>query len=419
MEKSGGPPITKLKKWEAMAKEFAEGGVIQAPVDFDNTEIAFKYKSNDELRKAVRLFGLMNQYWLVNIGAKVGMAAIKLHLPFVESVVKNTIFEQFCGGTTLLNSQKTIDRLCQQGVLSILDYGAEAKESEEDFNFTMNENIRAIEFAAGNPAAYAISTKITGLARFGLLEAVHEGRELSLSEQQEFENVLKRLDAICHNAWKRAVCVFIDAEESWIQNAIDQLADTMMMRYNKERIIVYNTFQMYRKDRLQFLNQSYNKANREQYILGAKLVRGAYLEKERDRAEDMGYPSPVHDSKEATDDSYNAALRFCLDHHEGIALCNASHNMESARILANAVVQKQIQPNHPHVQFAQLLGMSDNLTFNLADAGFQTAKYVVYGAVRDVVPYLIRRAQENTSVTGDMTRELGLVIRELKRRGLA
>lgn len=387
-------------------------------VDFSDTATAFASKSDQELKKAAWLFGLMNKHWLVGIGSKLGLAAIRMHLPFVESVVKNTIYDQFCGGTTLLETQKTVDRLAAQNSLTILDYGAEAKETEEDFNHTMNETIRAIDFASQTASVPVVSTKITGMARFGLLEIVQSGENLRPEQRVEYKNVLKRLDAICHNAREKGVSVFFDAEESWIQDAIDHLVTVMMRRYNQDKAIVYNTFQLYRTDRLQFLIDSFNQAQKGGYMLGAKLVRGAYMDKERERAKQYDYDSPIHPNKEATDDAYNTAIRFCVDNYEHIASCNATHNAASNLLQAELIMRKKIQKNHPHLNFCQLYGMSDNITFNLANAGFNVAKYVPYGPVREVVPYLIRRAEENSSVTGDMTREHGLVHQEMKRRGL-
>ncbi len=417
MEKAG-KPVKETAHIRQAVQAVMDG--TQAPVvDFSNTEIAFADKSDKELKKAAWLFGLMNNHWLVGIGSKVGVAAIKMHLPFVESVVKNTIFEQFCGGTTLLECEKNIQRLARQKTLTILDYGAEAKEKEEDFNHTMNETIRAIEFACRSEHIPVVSTKITGLARFGLLEAVQGGEAFTPETRLEYKSVLKRMDAICHAAARNGVAVFFDAEESWIQDSIDHLVTIMMRRYNRDKVVVYNTFQMYRKDRLQFLIHSFNQAREGGYLLGAKLVRGAYMEKERERAERLNYPSPIHPGKDATDDAFNTAVRFCVDNYQHLASCNASHNAASCLLQAELIHQKGIPRNHPHLNFCQLFGMSDHLTFNLSQAGFNVAKYVPYGPVREVVPYLIRRAQENSSVTGDMSREHQLVRQEMKRRGLA
>lgn len=387
-------------------------------VDFSNTEIAFAHLSDRELKKTAWLFNMMSKPWLVKYGSGLGLWAVERGMPFAETVVKNTVFEQFVGGTTLLDSQPNIDRLAAHNTLTILDYGAEAKETETDFNYTMNENIRAIDFASRSKHIPVVSTKVTGLARFGLLERIQAAQTLTREELSEYRNVLKRIDAVCYHAAKKGVAVFIDAEESWIQDTIDHLVWLMMKRYNKERVVVYNTFQMYRHDRLSFLTESYDRSRQAGFLLGAKLVRGAYMEKEAKRAAEMGYPNPINPTKPATDDHYNMGLRFCLDHLEHIALCNASHNADSALLQVELMEQKNIPHNHPHTMFSQLFGMSDNLTFNLAKAGFRVAKYVPYGQVVDVVPYLIRRAQENTSVTGDVGREHALILKEVKRRGL-
>ena len=404
--------------YKALTKKIKDAMAKTNVVDFSNTEIAFADKSDKELKEAAWLFSMMNKPWVTNWGSQFGAWAVKWRLPFTESVTHRTIFKQFCGGRTLLESQDTITRLYNNNVQSILDYGAEAKSTEEEFNKTMNENIRAIEFAATNQSVPVISTKITGLARFGLLEKMQGDEDLTKEENQEYKNVLKRLDSICHTCQQKGVGVFIDAEESWIQDSIDHLVNIMMERYNREKVFVYNTFQMYRKDRLAFLKHSFEKAQKEGYLLGAKLVRGAYMEKERERAEEMDYESPICENKTATDESYNAGIKFCVENYENIASCNASHNAESALLQAEMIVQKNIPRDHPHLNFCQLLGMSDHMTFNLANAGFNVAKYVVYGSIREVVPYLVRRAQENKAVTGDMSRELELIMREVNRRGL-
>ncbi len=417
MEKSGKPVNERLERLEEAVREsgLKNGSSV---VDFSNTEIAFGNKSDKELKKAAWLFGLMNKHWLVGIGSKIGVAAIRMHLPFVESIVKNTIFEQFCGGTTLLESGDTIGRLYAAQVWTVLDYGAEGKEREEDFNMTMNEAIRAIEFASNHESVRMVSTKLTGMARFALLAAKQRKESLSKKQEKEFQNVLKRVDSVCHVAAQKGVSILFDAEESWIQDTINELVNLMMERYNKERAVVYNTFQLYRKDQLDYLKISHRRAVEKGYVLGAKLVRGAYMEKERERAERKEYPSPIHSTKAATDEAYDAALLYCIEHYEEIASINASHNARSNALQAEWIARAGIPRHHPHLMFCQLYGMSDNLTFNLAAAGFNTAKYVPYGPVKDVVPYLIRRAQENASITGDMSREYQLVLQEMKRRGL-
>lgn len=282
----------------------------------------------------------------------------------------------------------------------------------------MNENLRAIDFASRSKSIPAVSTKLTGLARFGLLERIQSAKTLTREELSEYRNALKRIDAICNQAALKGVSIYIDAEESWIQDTIDHLVWLMMKRYNRERIVVFNTFQMYRKDRLQFLIEDYDRSRQAGFMLGAKLVRGAYMDKERLRAAEKGYDDPINPDKNTTDDHYNTAVRFCLDHIEHVALCNASHNAESALLQAELMEKKGIPRDHPHTICSQLFGMSDNVTFNLANAGFRVGKYVPYAQVREVIPYLIRRAQENTSVTGDASRELSMILREVKRRGI-
>ena len=385
-------------------------------VDFSNTEIAFKHKNNKELKRTAWLFSLMNKSWLVNLSSTLGLWALKLRLPFVKTIIKSTIFEQFVGGTTLLECQKSIEQLYKNRVLSILDYGAEAKTTEKDFNNTMNECIRAIEFANTNASVPVVSTKITGMARFGLLESIQKGEPLTRETRREYRNVLKRIDSLCHVAKKKKVGVFFDAEESWIQDAIDHLVGLMMKRYNRGEVIIYNTFQLYRHDRLQFLIDSFQKAEKEGYMLGAKLVRGAYMEKERERAEEMGYPSPIQPNKAATDDAFNTAIRFCVDNYEKLASCNATHNQASCLLQAQLIAERNIPRDHQHLNFCQLYGMSDNITYNLANADYNVAKYLPYGSIEEVVPYLIRRAQENTAVTGDMSREYKMIRQEIKRR---
>ncbi len=421
MEKLGKPvyefnkSLVEATKSEMKNKDKAD---INGVINFDNIEIAFEQKSNEQLKQMSWLFSMMNKPWLVNIGSKLGLTAVRMGLPLAETVVKRTIFEQFCGGTTLLESQIAIDKLHEYNVQSVLDYGVEAKETEDDFNITMNEIIRGIEFASNNESVPVVSCKVTGMARFTLLEKISQGETLSVAEEAEFRNVRKRVESICHVAHKHKVALFFDAEESWIQAAIDGLVEDMMRLYNKESAIIYGTYQMYRHDRFDYLVDSFSRASMNGYLLGAKLVRGAYMEKERKRAEWLGYASPIQPSKNATDKDFDKAVQFCLSNVEHIAFCNASHNRNSCELQVRLIIEKQLPKNHPHINFCQLYGMSDYLTFNLAKAGFNVAKYMVYGPVKEVLPYLVRRAEENTSVTGDMSREYSLVAAEMKRRSL-
>jgi proline dehydrogenase len=384
-------------------------------VNFQDTKIAFERKTNKQLRKMSWLFGMMSRSWLVNIGSRMSLVALRIGLP-IKGIIKSTIFEQFCGGTSLEESLKTVHELSAYGVDTVLDYGAEAKESEADFDSTLAEFLKAVEFAGANKSVEIVSAKVTGLARFAILEKVSSGKALNEKEQISWEGTLARLDKLCAMAKTQKTALFIDAEESWIQDAIDQATDLMMERYNTESIVVYNTFQLYRHDRLAFLKKSFEAAREKGYILGAKLVRGAYMEKERVRAKEMGYPSPIQPNKAATDQDYNAAVTFCANNHEHIATCVASHNQKSTEHLMEIMSALGLEQEHPHLSFCQLYGMSDNLTFNLAKAGYRVGKYVPFGPIKDVIPYLIRRAQENSAVGGEVGRELKMIRHELNRR---
>lgn len=387
-------------------------------IDFTDTETAFAHKSDKELKKMSRLFSLMNRSALVNIGSKLGLIAFQLRLPFVNTIVKHTIFQQFCGGENLMDCQSAIDTLYNNDSLTILDYGAEGKSDEDELNAVMEETIRAIEFAASNVSVPVISTKITGMVPNEVLIALQEGKTLNSGQQRDYDALLDRVEGICDKASELNVGIFVDAEESWLQDPIDDLVMDMMAKYNHEKVIIYNTYQLYRHDKLQDLKEHHSRALAEGFLLGAKLVRGAYMEKERERATELGYPSPIQPNKQATDLDFDAAVDYCVRHYETIASCCASHNVESNRKQATLIDQLGYDRQHAHFHFCQLYGMSDYITFNIANAGFNVAKYVPYGPIRDVVPYLIRRAQENSSVTGEMSRELSLIQSEIARRGL-
>lgn len=385
-------------------------------VDFGNTAIAFERKTNKELSRMSWLFGLMRRSWLVSIGGKLTQWALAFRLP-VQSLIRHTIFKQFCGGTDLADCKNSVEDLAKYKVQTVLDYGVEAKDKESDFDQTLAENIKAILYAAQqNGNIPIISSKVSGLCRFALLEKVSAELPLSAAETEEWQRARTRLENLCIEAADHGMAIFIDAEESWVQPAIDLLAMDMMRSYNQKKVAVYNTFQLYRHDRLAYLKESHATALKESFILGAKLVRGAYMEKERDRAKANGQPSPIQPNKAATDRDYDAALIYCIENRETIASCLASHNQKSNSLQAELMSQQNIDKNNPHLSFCQLYGMSDNLTFNLAKAGYQAAKYMPYGAVREVIPYLLRRAQENSSVSGEVSRELGLIHKEQKRR---
>lgn len=387
-------------------------------VDFSNTEIAFAHKSDGELRRTSWLFRLMNKAWLVSTGGSFGLWLNSTGISLFNPLIRATIFKQFCGGISLSDSTEAIKHLQENGTMSVLDFGAEGNVKDEDFDQTLEENLKAITYASTNAGVPVISSKVTALASEEILEGFQTGKLKTQAEKDAFSRVQARVDKLCLAAWKNGVAVFIDAEETWMQDTIDHLVKVMMEKYNKEKIVVYHTYQLYRKDKLGSLKADHKEALDKGYILGAKLVRGAYMEKERERARVKGYPSPIQETKEDTDRDYNEAVRYCVAHYETIALCNASHNQESNLIQAQLIVEKGLPRDHSHLNFCQLLGMSDHITFNLAKAGFNVAKYVPYGPVKVVLPYLIRRARENSAVSGEMSRELSLIVSEMKRRGL-
>ena len=400
-------------------------------ISFDNTEFAFEYKSDKQLKKAHFLFSMMGKPWLVKIGTRLAPWSINAGLP-VKGIIRNTIFSQFVGGETLEQTAAVARMLGKYNVQVILDYGVEGKEGENNFDQACEEFIRVINYAATQPNIPFMSVKVTGFARFSLLEKLdtimhtHEGSlmkrflkavdSVSKEEKEEWQRIRHRVMRVCEAAAAKKIGVSIDAEETWIQDPVDALTILMMDSFNKETAIVFNTLQHYRHDRLKFLKDSYEAAVERKFILGAKLVRGAYMEKERRRAVEKGYPSPIHPDKENTDRDFNAGVKFCIDNIERVSLVVASHNEYSNLYAARLLMEKGLPLNHPHVHWSQLFGMSDNITFNLAHAGCSVSKYLPFGPIKDVVPYLMRRAQENTSVKGQTGRELGLIKKELKRR---
>jgi proline dehydrogenase len=381
---------------------------------FENTEVAFKQKSNFQLRKAYLLFQFFAYTKIMRFANKVLLGAFKWHLP-IDFLVRKTAFDHFCGGESIKDCQKAIDHLHASKVGTILDYSVEGKEEDTYFDATTKEIIATIKEAATQRDKIPFSVfKVTGLAPFSLLEKVNSKQILNAEEEKEYIQVKRRIDAICQEAHKNHVKLLIDAEESWIQDAIDALTNEMMEKYNKEEAIVYNTLQMYRHDRLAYLQNDIAIAKEKNYKLAYKIVRGAYMEKERARALAHSYVSPIQIDKTHTDNDYNQALEICLN--QGIAICAGTHNEKSAAFLAEQILAKNIAPNDARFYVAQLLGMSDHISCNLASQGFCVAKYVPYGPVREVMPYLIRRAEENTSVAGQTSRELDLIQKEIKRR---
>ena len=386
-------------------------------LDFQDTATAFADKSNSQLKEKYRLFRLLNSPVLNAIGSTAARFALSLGLP-VEGLIKATIFEQFCGGETIEECEKAVEELGGSHVGTILDYSVEGKATEEDFDYTRDEIIRTIKRAKDDPNIPFAVFKVTGIAPLGTLEKMSQKKKLDAKSQAKCERIHNRVGEICEYAYSMSQPVFIDAEESWIQGAIDRLAVEMMEKYNREQAIVFNTLQMYRTDRLQYLKDTRRQAKLDGYIPAVKLVRGAYMEKERDRAAEMGYPSPIHVNKAATDADYDAALEYCLKHINDMAFVAGTHNEASTRLLAVKMHERGIAPDHPHVFFSQLYGMGDNLSYVLAKNGYNVSKYVPYGPVADAIPYLIRRAQENSSSAGQISRELELIAKELKRRKL-
>jgi proline dehydrogenase len=387
-------------------------------ISFENTVIAFQSKSNKDLKRAYWLFKIIASPTFVKFGKIATNFALKLHLP-INSIVKATIFQQFCGGESIGECDSVIKKMGDFGVGTILDYSVEGKTSDEDFDQTVDIIIKTLERGKSDKNIPFGVFKVTGIGRFDLLEkASMQDYQFTETEKKEIEIIVNRIDRICKAAYEANVPVFIDAEESWIQDAIDQWCFEMMLKYNKERAIVFNTIQMYRHDRLEFLKSCLELAKQHNVKYGVKLVRGAYMEKERNRAENMGYPSPIQPDKASSDRDYNLALEFIVTNAEFFALCAGTHNEESSLYLTQLLERHQIKGDDTRFFGAQLLGMSDHISYNLAASGYNVAKYVPFGPIREVMPYLLRRADENTSVAGQTGRELSLIMRELKRRKL-
>lgn len=384
---------------------------------FDNTQVAFSLKSDTELERAYFLFKLIASQPLVKIGTAVTNFALKAHLP-VEGLIRSTVFDHFCGGVNEVDCLKVVDNMFTKGVSSVLDYSVEGKEEEAQFDAALEMTLKTIEFAKEREAIPFAVFKPTGFGRIDLYEKVGEKAVLTEAEQQEWNRVMARFDLACKTAHEKDVLLLIDAEESWMQDAADAIVTDMMRKYNTEKAIVFNTLQMYRWDRLDYLKNLHEKATSEGFYIGMKLVRGAYMEKENERAAARGLKSPICISKEATDINYNAAVLYMVEHIDKMAVFAGTHNEESSYSLMQLMTEKGIAKNDKRIFFGQLLGMSDNISFNLAENGYNVAKYLPFGPVRDVMPYLIRRAEENTSVAGQTSRELMLIKKEKERRKL-
>lgn len=387
-------------------------------IHFDDTSIAFKSKTNRSLKKAYWLFKLIGFPVLVKIGKPVMTFCLRLRLP-IKGLIKVSIFDQFCGGETVNECSDTIDHLGKDGIGTILDYSIEGKTEDVDFDNTVQEIIKTIEKGKNDKNIPFAVFKVTGISRINELLLLSEDITNGNQEHQSLAAPIEaRILQICQAAYSHQVPVFIDAEESWIQPILDAWCFKMMLQFNKEKAIVYNTLQMYRHDRLAFLKEALVLAKEHQIIYGIKLVRGAYMEKERERAIKMNYPSPIQANKEATDQDFNAALDFIIENLKDFALCAGTHNEESSAYLAAKITEKGLDQKDDRLFFAQLLGMSDHISYNLSNAGYRVAKYVPYGPIEEVMPYLLRRADENTSVAGQTSRELRLIQVECKRRGI-
>lgn len=384
---------------------------------FNNTAAAFALKSDTELERAYFLFKMIASQPLVRIGTAVTNFALKAHLP-VEGLIRATVFDHFCGGTTEDDCLPVVDKMFTKGVSSVLDYSVEAKEEESEFDKALDITLKVIEFSKTRQAIPFAVFKPTGFGRFDLWQKLGEGKTLTVEEAAEWQKVINRFEKVCKAAYEANVPVLVDAEESWMQDAADNLVADMMAKYNKEKAIVFNTLQMYRWDRLDYLKKLHERAEKEGFHIGMKVVRGAYMEKENKRAEELGYISPICISKEATDINYNECIAYMIDHIDSMAIFAGTHNEDSSYKLIKLMAKAGLEKSDKRVWFGQLYGMSDNISFNLAANGYNVAKYLPFGPVRDVMPYLIRRAEENTSVAGQTSRELNLLKAERERRKL-
>lgn len=384
-------------------------------VDFENTSVAFQHKTNSQLIRSFWLFKLISSPTLVRLGGGITNLVIGMGIP-IDWAIKKNIFSQFCGGINIAESKVAARHLAKSAIGSILDYSVEGKENEKDFDFTTDEIKRTIDAAENNSDIPFSVFKVSGICRFSLLEKVNAKQALSEEEKAEWERAFGRVSSICEHAFKKNVSLFIDAEDSWIQDAIDELAENMMVQFNQKDFIIYNTIQLYRHDRLAYLKTMLARLTGKGAKTAVKLVRGAYMEKERKRAAELGYEDPIQPNKESTDRDFNLAIDYCLNHIENVAICCGSHNEESSAMLVGKMNARGIESNDKRIYFAQLFGMSDHISYNLSHAKYNVAKYLPYGPIKEVMPYLLRRAQENTSVKGQTGRELSLIEKEIQRR---
>ena len=382
---------------------------------FNNTQVAFALKTDTELERAYFLFKMIDNEPLVRIGTAVTNFALKAHLP-VESLIRATVFDHFCGGTTEEDCLSVVDKMFTKGVSSVLDYSVEGKQEEAQFDAALQMTLKTVEFAKERKAIPFAVFKPTGLGRFNLYVKVGEKQPLTIEEKREWDRVVARFELICKTAYEKDVALLIDGEESWMQDAADDLVTNMMRKYNKKKAIVFNTLQLYRWDRLDYLKKLHEQAKADGFYIGMKIVRGAYMEKENNRAEEMGYTTPICESKEATDNNYDETMEYMMDNLNIMSIFAGTHNESSSYKLIERMQARGISKNDERIWFGQLYGMSDNISYNLAEYGYNVAKYLPFGPVRDVMPYLIRRAEENTSVAGQTSRELNMLKTERQRR---
>lgn len=382
---------------------------------FDNTKVAFSLKNDNELNRAYFLFKMIANPTLVKIGTSLTNFALALHLP-VTNIIRATVFDHFCGGVTEKDCLKVVDKMFTKNVASVLDYSVEGKEDEAQFDAALKMILKTIDFAAENEAIAFAVFKPTGFGRIDLYEKVGLKVDLSEDEKLEWNRVVGRFDAVCKAAYQKDVYLLVDGEETWMQDAADDLVELMMRKYNTNKALIFNTLQMYRWDRMDYLKNLHKRAIEAGFYIGMKVVRGAYMEKEQQRAIEKGYKNPICDGKIATDKNYNDALLYMVEHLQTMAIYAGTHNEESAYMLMNLMQSNAISKNDNRIWFGQLYGMSDNMSYNLAVNDYKVSKYLPFGPVRDVMPYLIRRANENTSVAGQTNRELNLIATERKRR---
>ena len=388
------------------------------PVSFEDTAIAFQHKSNQELLLAYLIFGLIKNPYLVKFLSQVAKLTLSMGLP-VKPIIKATVFKQFCGGEKDGEYADVVRKLGRSGIGAILDYSVEGTEDETGFEATRRELLKIIEKSKTNPDIPCTCMKMTGIGPFELFKKVTANEALTIEAQREWDKVKNRLETICEASFKADKPIYIDAEESWIQKAIDDLAEEMMSRYNQRKAIVYTTLQLYRWDRNDYFLELIQRARSEGYKLGIKIVRGAYIEKERERAKRYGYRSPINATKEETDREYDKAVEIFIDNIDAVEICVGTHNEVSCRLLIALMAEKELSNDHPHIYFSQLYGMSDNISFNLANSGYNVSKYLPYGPVESTLPYLARRAEENTAIAGQMSKELETIVKERRRRAHA